>query len=62
MTEVKKTPEPKAPGPKAPEPEIQEGHNRGKSRDDRLKRAIKQHPKRDEPRVDSVEETDLPPS
>ncbi len=57
MIQEKKTPE-----RETPEPEIQEGHNRGKVRDDTLKRIIKRHPKRDEPRVDSVEETDLPPS
>lgn len=53
--------EKKLPEPEAPELEIQEGHNRSKARDDTLKRIIKRHPKRDEPRVDSVEETDLPP-
>jgi hypothetical protein len=53
--------EKKLPGPEAPEPEIQEGHNRSKARDDQLKRIIKRHPKRDEPRVDSVDEMDLPP-
>jgi len=45
-----------------PQPEIQEGHGRGKARDDKLKRIIKRHPKRDEPRVDEVDDTDLPPS
>jgi hypothetical protein len=56
MIQEKKTPE-----PKTPEPEIQEGHSRGKARDDKLKRIIKRHPKRDEPRVDGVEDMDLPP-
>ncbi len=51
----------KPPEPATPPPEIHEGHNRGKARDDKLKRIIKRHPKRDEPRVDSVEDTDLPP-
>jgi hypothetical protein len=50
------------PKPEAPEPEIQEGHNRSKARDDKLKRIIKRHPKRDEPRIDSVDEMDLPPA
>jgi len=45
-----------------PQPEIQEGHSRGKARDDKLKRIIKRHPKRDEPRVDDVDDTDVPPS
>lgn len=53
--------EKKPPQPKTPEPEIQEGHTRGKARDDKLKRIIKRHPKRDEPRVDSVDDADLPP-
>jgi len=51
----------KKPERKTPEPEIQEGQGRGKLRDDQLKRVIKRHPKRDEPRVDSVEDFDLPP-
>jgi hypothetical protein len=48
--------------PEIPQPEIQEGHSRGKARDDKLKRIVKRHPKRDEPRVEGVEEMDLPPS
>lgn len=58
MIQEKKTPQPE----KTPEPEIQEGHTRGKARDDKLKRIIRQHPQRDEPRVDSVDDTDLPPA
>jgi nitroimidazol reductase NimA-like FMN-containing flavoprotein (pyridoxamine 5'-phosphate oxidase superfamily) len=38
-----------------PEAEIQEGGSRGIALDERLKRAVRQHPLRDEPRVDSVE-------
>jgi len=56
MIQEKKNPE-----RETPEPEIQEGRSRGKARDDKLKRIIKRHPKRDEPRVDSVEDSDLPP-
>lgn len=56
MIEEKKTPE-----SEAPQPEIQDGHNRGKARDDELKRIIKRHPKRGEPRVDSVNDMELPP-
>lgn len=41
--------------PAAPPHEVQEGAGRSKSRDDRLKRAIRQHPQRDEPKADSVE-------
>jgi len=40
--------------------DAQEGSGRSKSRDDRLKRIIKQHPQRDEPRADSVGVEDLP--
>jgi len=57
MIQEKKTPE-----RKTPEPEIQGGHSRSKARDDKLKRIIKRHPKRDEPRVDNVDDMDLPPS
>jgi hypothetical protein len=52
-------------GPRAPEPPplpIQEGRGRSKSRDERVKRLVKQHPQRDEPRADSVEPDDLPRS
>jgi hypothetical protein len=62
MIQERKTPEGKAPESKTPEPEIQEGHSRGRARDDKLKRIIKRHPTRDEPRVDDVRDTDLPPS
>ncbi|HWQ40361.1 MAG TPA: hypothetical protein VNM24_17415 [Burkholderiales bacterium] len=50
---------PRRPRPRrrtAPQPEVQQGDGRSKARDDALKRIIKQHPLRDEPRVDSVEE------
>ena len=57
MIQEKRTPE-----RTAPEPEIQEGHSRGKVRDDKLKRIIKRHPQRDEPRVESVDDLDLPPA
>ena len=50
------------PEEKAPEPEIQQGNGRSKARDDVLKRTIKQHPQRDEPRVDSVGDEEQPPS
>jgi hypothetical protein len=46
----------------AMQPEIQLGRNRGRAMDDRLKRAVKQHPQRDEPRVDSVEPYETPPT
>ena len=48
--------------PAPPEQEIQEGAGRSISRDERVNRATKQHPQRDEPRADSVEPGDLPPA
>jgi hypothetical protein len=50
-------------GPQSPQvaaPDIQEGQGRSRSRDDRVKRVVKQHPQRDEPRADSVERDDTP--
>jgi len=47
--------------PEAPPHEVQEGAGRSISRDERLKRATRQHPQRDEPRADSVERDELPP-
>jgi hypothetical protein len=38
-----------------PEEEVQQGAPRSIGLDERLKRAVRQHPRRDEPRVDSVE-------
>jgi hypothetical protein len=57
MSPDRKTPAPAPP----PEPEIQEGHGRSRVKDDEVKRIIRQHPQRDAPRVDSVEEGDTPP-
>jgi hypothetical protein len=48
--------------PEPPEPEIQHGSVRGRIKDERMKRSIKQHPQRDEPVLDSVEPEDLPPA
>jgi hypothetical protein len=42
------------------EREVQQGRGRGIAMDERLKRAVRQHPLRDEPRVDSVEPGDAP--
>jgi hypothetical protein len=52
------------PLPPAPpeEAEVQQSGSRSKVKDDKVKRIVKQHPQRDEPRVDSVEERDLPPA
>jgi len=51
-------------GPRAAPPApsgIQEGAGgRSPSRDERVKRAVKQHPQRDEPRADSVETDETP--
>ncbi|TAK80389.1 MAG: DUF3330 domain-containing protein [Betaproteobacteria bacterium] len=52
------------PKPAAPVPgelEIQLGHGRSKGANERLKRVLKQHPQRDEPKVDSVEQDEVPP-
>ena len=43
------------------EAEIQQGGSRGIATDEVLKRVIRQHPQRDEPKVDSVEPGDTPP-
>jgi hypothetical protein len=48
--------------PAPPAHEVQEGAGRSISRDERLKRAGKQHPQRDEPKADSVEPGELPPA
>ena len=51
-------------GPRAQQPsaslDIQEGAGRSKSRDERVKRLVKQHPQRDEPRAESVEKDEMP--
>lgn len=54
-------PEPKRPVPELPEEAIQQGKNQSRVTDERLKRMVRQHPLRDEPKVDSVEQDDLPP-
>ena len=55
------------PRPKKPEvlpidPDVQQGNSRSIVKDEQLKRAIKQHPLRDEPKVDSVEPDYIPPA
>lgn len=47
--------------PVLPPHEVQGDHGRSKARDERMKQIVKQHPQRDEPRVDSVEDDELPP-
>jgi len=42
------------------QPEVQEGDGRSAARDERTKRLLKQHPKRDEPLIDSVEPDEIP--
>jgi hypothetical protein len=54
------SPDQKRPEPPPTEPEIQEGRGRSRTKDDQLKRIIKQHPQRDQPRVDSVEKNETP--
>ncbi len=46
--------------PEAPLPDLQVGVGRSQSRDERVKRLVKQHPKRDEPKAESVESDELP--
>lgn len=53
--------EPEVPEAEAPEAEVQQGTGRGISRNERVKRVIKQHPRRDIPRVESVEPPEAPP-
>jgi hypothetical protein len=58
------TPRKKAPARRQtpePEPELQQGHGRSVSKEEGLKRIIKQHPQRDIPRVESVEPSEAPP-
>ncbi len=40
--------------------DMQEGSGRSRSRDERLKRLVRRHPQRDEPRADSVEPIERP--
>jgi hypothetical protein len=42
-------------------PDIQQGERRSIAQDERLKRSIKRHPQREEPKVDSVEPEEIPP-
>jgi len=42
------------------DPAVQQGNDRSIVKDERLKRVIKQHPQRDEPKVDGVEPDDVP--
>ncbi|MBC7467944.1 MAG: hypothetical protein H7322_01330 [Ramlibacter sp.] len=53
--------DPKRDAPPMSEAEIQQGGSRGIAADEMLKRVVKQHPQRDEPKVDSVEPDDTPP-
>jgi len=53
-------PKPKKRPPAPSELEIQLGHGRSKEKDDRIKRVVRRHPQRDEPKVDSVEKYETP--
>jgi hypothetical protein len=58
-----KQPEPAAtpePSPEAPEVEVQQSNVRSPAKQDKLSRIIKQHPRRDIPRVESVEPAEAP--
>jgi hypothetical protein len=52
---------PKRDEPSMSESEIQQGGTRGIATEEALKRVVKQHPQRDEPKVDSVEPDETPP-
>jgi hypothetical protein len=52
---------PKRDEPTMSESEIQQGGTRGIATEEALKRVVKQHPQRDEPKVDSVEPDETPP-
>ncbi len=52
---------PKPEEPSMSESEIQQGGTRGIAAEDALERVVKQHPQRDEPKVDSVEPDEMPP-
>lgn len=56
----KQQPKPGAAQPR-PDAEFQRGESRGIGKDERLKRVVKRHPQRDEPKVDSVDPGELPP-
>ena len=51
----------KRPETETEEAEIQLGHARSVRKDEQIKRVIRKQPKRDEPKVDSVESDDIPP-
>ena len=59
---MKRRHEPKLPQqlPADTPPEVQQGTSRGAGKDERLKHEARQHPQRDEPRVDSVEPGETP--
>ncbi len=43
------------------EPELQQSSQVGRARDDVLKRAIKQHPRREIPKIEDVDPSEAPP-
>lgn len=48
--------------PPMSESEVQQGGTRGVSTEETLERLVRQHPQRDEPKVDSVEPDEIPPA
>ena len=58
---MKPQPESKRDEPTMSESEIQQGGTRSTSTEEALERVVKRHPQRDEPKVDSVEQDELPP-
>jgi hypothetical protein len=56
---MKRKPQNPASAPK-PEPELQQSGRIGRARDDLLKRAIKQHPRREIPKIEDVDPSEAP--
>ena len=50
-----------SPEAEPPPAEVQQGTEHGIAHDEQLKRIVRQHPERDEPKVDSVEPREVPP-
>lgn len=58
---MNRQPKPERRKEQPPAPPVQQSDGRSIATDERLKRVIRQHPQRDEPKVDSVEPLELPP-
>jgi len=60
VKEMKREPKRNKREDETPGPEIQQSGGRSITKDERLKRVIRQHPQREEPKVDSVEPGETP--